>query len=298
MTVDVQQGKGDNLIMDYQDQSTLVAASKQSNSVQNNEFLHTELLATLSHELRSPLAAIKGYVTTLLRLGKQLSDQERTEFLLAIDQGSNRLAYSIDQLLELAQLEAGMVTLQPAALNLMQLLQAAIACSTVQQPIEQAKQPEHPRIIRLRQENCLGGSYDEDIIIQADRQYLLTAFAHLLDNACNHSPDDSPIDVIVSPICTEEDRKHLPLDHSFAKEHDAVVIRVRDYGVGIPGDQLERIFQRFQHTDMQLTRKVNGLGLGLTISRHIIALHQGSIWAESEPGIGTTIHVLLSAAGI
>ena len=279
--------------MAYQEQSTLVAASKPNDSAENNEVLRTELLATLSHELRSPLAAIKGYVTTLLRFGERISDQERTEFLLAIEEGSDRLAYSIDQMLELAQLEAGMVTLKPASLSLIQLLQAVITSATTRSPIGQTRQPESPRVIRLRQEDCQGKAYDDDIAIKADRQQLLTAFSYILDNACNYSPDDTPIDVIVSPICTGEDRKHLPSDQSFAKAHDMVVIRVRDYGAGIPGDQLERIFQRFQHADMQLTREVYGLGLGLAISRHIIALHHGNIWAESEPDMGTTINILL-----
>jgi signal transduction histidine kinase len=72
-----------------------------------------------------------------------------------------------------------------------------------------------------------------------------------------------------------------------------VEIWVRDHGIGIPAKQLERIFERFHRVDTRLTREVNGLGLGLAICKRIVELHNGTIWAESTPGEGSTFHILL-----
>ncbi|GLV54999.1 hypothetical protein KDH_18460 [Dictyobacter sp. S3.2.2.5] len=245
------------------------------------QFLQAEVLATLSHELRGPLAVIKGYVTTLLRYDHMIDQAERADFLKAIDEGSDRLAASIDQLMELAQMESGAIALHPTTISLPHLLRTVITKFERTVPGRQ---------FHFSQISCDFSPFEHDILLQADQSRLLIAFENILDNALKYS--DSAIEITLSPVCTDEEKEHL----TAYKDVDAsqmVAVTIRDYGTGIPADKLEQIFGRFQRVDLGLTRQVNGLGLGLTISKHLIELHQGSIWAESTVGGGTTMHILL-----
>lgn len=246
-------------------------------------FLQAELLATLSHELRGPLAIIKGYVTTLLRYDQVIGQAERTDFLKAIDEGSNRLAASIDQLMELAQVESGTLILHPVMVSLPHLLRTVIT------KFEYSTSRHH---IHFSQISCSGKPLTHDILLQADQPRLLKAFENILDNALKYSDDDSSIDIMLSPVCTDEEREHLTILEGVDADQ-MVVVTVRDNGTGIPTDKLEQIFGRFQRVNLDLTREINGLGLGLTISKHLIELHHGCIWAESQVGVGTTMHILL-----
>lgn len=247
------------------------------------QFLNAELLATLSHELRGPLAIIKGYVTTLLHYDHTIDQDERTDFLKAIDEGSNRLAASIDQLMELAQMESGAIVLNTTTVSLPHLLRTAITKVEHNTPNRQ---------FRLMHSSCAGIPLTHDILLQADQHRLLTAFENILDNALKYSDTNSAIDITLSPVCTNEEKEHLTTYRNIDASK-MIAVTIRDYGTGIPTDKLEQIFGRFQRVDLGLTREINGLGLGLTISRHLIELHHGSIWAESKVGVGTTMHILL-----
>jgi len=246
-------------------------------------FLQAELLATLSHELRGPLAIIKGYVTTLLRYDQIIDQAERMDFLKAIDEGSNRLTSSIDQLMDLAQMESGTMVLHKTTVSLPHLLRTVIAKFEHSTPERQ---------FHFSQISCDGTPLAHDILLQADQPRLLSALENILDNALKYSDLDSSIDITLSPVCTDRDREHLAIVEG-VDANQMIVVTVRDYGTGIPTDKLEQIFSRFQRVDLSLTREINGLGLGLTISKHLIELHHGCIWAESKVGEGTTMHILL-----
>lgn len=272
---------------DQQNQSIFVAPNAHTININTSDFLSAELLATLSHELRSPLASIRDYTTTLLRFSEKMSPEECLEFLQAINEGSDRLARSIDRMIELAQIESGVFTLQPTWNNVIQLIQNVIAKITRLHPL----QP--PRTIRVRQETYQGMPLEQDLIIWSDRHGLSTVIENLLviDDISHHSPDNQPIDIIVTPICTEEDRRHLPEGVRSAANLDMTLIRVQDHGLGIPQDQLKQIFCRLQRRDV--FTHGTGLGLGLTLCYHIIALHHGNIWTESETGGGSIFYILL-----
>ncbi|GCF09571.1 sensor histidine kinase [Dictyobacter arantiisoli] len=252
-------------------------------------FLPTELLATLSHELRSPLAIIKGYVTSLLLYDQMITPEERLDFLHSINEGSDRLAQTIDRILELTQLENGSVIIRPALVDLFQLLR------TVTEEVEQEQailQREHA--VNLRQIQADGTTTAEDYLVLAEQPRLHTAFKNLLDNAFKYSPTGSPIDITIMPVQREQVSKHLkPSLNGRADTSELLSVTIRDYGNGIPPDQLERIFERLHRIEMNLIHEIHGLGLGLTISKHIIELHHGTIWAESTLGSGSTFSVIL-----
>lgn len=275
------------------------------------EFLKAELLSTVSHELRSPLASIKGYATTLLQHEHRISREERHEFLLAINEASDRLAVVIDHLLEMSQLDTGSIKIEPGSVNLVHLVREAI--TTAEQRFVASPLSGNPAHVQkrftfiLRLEDAHGRPGGKEPIIQADRHRLRKVLDNLLENAVLYSPEGGTVEVKIRPIGAQSqtDRFHSSADHdesnatkrgfvSPAPESQQMIeICVQDNGISIPREQLEYVFESFHRLDTRLTREVNGLGLGLAICKRIVELHAGAIWAESTVGKGSTFHVWL-----
>ena len=266
--------------------------------------LVAELLATMSHELRTPLATIKAYVATLLHPRRSITRAERRAFLLAIEQASDHLEVIIDHLLEMASFETGTLTLEPSTVNLAQLIREAI--STVERRAD-AEQMVATRRIRLHLKDQ-GSAPVDGIFIEADHERLRKVLGQLLENAIAYSPEGGTVDVIlrvVSPTARAERSDMLPQAGAglgsqtmptlseLPDKQDWVEISVRDEGIGIAAEHLERIFDPFYRVDTRLARDVNGLGIGLTMCKRNVELHGGAIWVESTVGTGSTFHVLL-----
>jgi signal transduction histidine kinase len=275
------------------------------------ELFKAELLATVSHELRSPLASIKGYAATLLRHERRIAREERHEFLLAINEASDRLEVVVNRLLEVSQLETGTITIERVPVNLEFLAREAIL--VVQERLLEKQNgqgfssktddgADFTFVVRL--ENEQGERTSAEPIILADRMRLREVLDNLLENAVNYSPEGGTIEVILRPVFAfvhgePDDDGHERVGNGERAglqpltQQPMMEIVIRDRGVGIPAGQLRAIFDRFHRVDTRLTREVNGLGLGLAICKHIIELHNGMIWAESEFGNGSTFHVWL-----
>ncbi len=278
------------------------------NVERNNELLKAELLATVSHELRSPLASIKGYTTTLLRHDQRISPEERHEFLVAISSANTRLETIVNRLLEVSELETNTVPFEPAPVNLIHLVQEALTSARrfagdETTPREAMERPSLTYTSRIEQE--YDATLADGLIIQGDRRLLRKLLDHLLENAMQYSPPNGKIEVGLRALGHQEALVALqqqwqevepPVMVGPATNHRAVPlieIWVKDTGSGITPEDLQHIFGRFYRVDMSLTRDVNGLGLGLTICKSIVELHRGTIWVESEVGRGSTFHVLL-----
>ena len=291
--------------MDRQDEQV-------NRSLQEMELLKAELLATVSHELRSPLASIKGYAATLLRHEGRISREERHEFLVAIAAASDRLEHIIDRLLELSQLETGTVSIERSPVDVVRLAHEAITVAEQQA----STQLRGHFTFHLRLKDAAGVPTQEKPLIMADPRRLREVLDHLLENAINYSPEGGVIDVVVQPVqallpagkaskrerkaevLSQSDDAHIPdVQPEGQQLRQLVEICVCDYGLGIPVEHLDRIFDRFHRVDTQLTREVNGLGLGLTICKHIVELHDGVIWAESCTAGGSAFHVRLPVDG-
>lgn len=261
------------------------------------DLLDAELLSTVSHELRSPLASIKGYTSTLLRHEQRISRKDRHEFLVAINQASDRLEGVINRLLELSELETGKVRLVLAPVHLPYLVQEAIIAR--EQYIQNKPLDGNTPRFLLRLEGNWQGAHGEDQVVTIDRQRMREVLDQLLENATFYSSADEGIEVIIRPVTSARAAKMALLllanihQLSGLSPRQMVEILVRDHGIGIPQEHLGRIFHRFHRVDTSLTREVNGLGLGLAICKHIVELHHGFIWAESELGQGSTFHILL-----
>ena len=227
-----------------------------------------EVLATVSHELRSPLTAIQGYTFTLLRHIEDISREEQREFLLAIDDASKHLGSLIARILELSQLEAGTITLDCSHVNVVALLNEVITRHTAHPGF-------HPFILTKETEH----SQADTLLVDADYHRLLEVIDLLIENAESYSTSGESIELGAHRIILHE--------------QPVIELWVHDHGSGIPVEQFDNIFHQFHRLDSSLTREINGLGLGLTICKHIVEMHEGTIHVESETGKGSTFCVRL-----
>ncbi len=220
-----------------------------------------DFVANVSHELKTPITSIKGFVETLLE-GALHDPQHAAEFLKIIGRQVDRLHQIIEDLLSLSRLEQeteqGKIMLHGRRLR--PLLQAA-----VQTCAARAKEKE----IRLEI------SCPEDLRARMNGPLLEQALVNLVDNAVKYSGANSRVEVTA------------------ARENGWVAVRVRDQGVGIAKEHLPRLFERFYRVDPGRSRKVGGTGLGLAIVKHIAQAHGGRVSVESTPGQGSTFTLFL-----
>jgi signal transduction histidine kinase len=213
--------------------------------------LKTELLDTVSHELKTPLAAIKGYATTLVQ-HRRMKPELRQEFLGIIDSESDRLGGLIGNLLDMSRLEAGVLKVDPAPVQLGRVVENAV------------KQAQH-----LTDLHHVSLDWRSDPYVMADVSRIIQVLTNLLNNAIKYSPDGGDIRVA-------------------GRAHGKMLeISVADCGVGIAPRDLDKIFDRFHRVDGDLARRVSGTGLGLPICRGLVEAHGGRIWVESEPDTGS-----------
>jgi len=214
----------------------------------------------------------------------------------------------------MSQFETGTINIERSPVNVVRLAHEAIIAA------EQLTLTQFPGrfTFHLRLKDAAGILTQEEPLIMADPRRLREVLDNLLENAINYSPEGGVIDVVVQPVqallpagkSSNRERKAEALPESDdasiertdvqpagQKRRQMVEICVCDHGLGIPDEHLDRIFDRFHRVDTRLTREVNGLGLGLTICKHIVELHDGLIWAASCPSGGSAFHVRLPVDG-
>ncbi|MCZ7382335.1 MAG: PAS domain S-box protein [Candidatus Methanoperedens sp.] len=221
--------------------------------------IKTEFISNITHELMTPLTSIKGFVELLDdgAIGSINEDQKKS--LVIIHRNSERLIHLIKELLDISHLEKNTLGMQFGLVSINDILSK---CILDLQPLAKEKQ------ISLFQDALPLPR------IRGDEERLTQVIINLLANAIKFTPNDGKITVISRDL-TEQ-----------------VKISIRDTGIGIPGDQLSRIFERFYQIDGSAKRKYGGTGIGLSICKNVIEKHYGSIWAESD-GNGSTFHILL-----
>ncbi|MCI0519798.1 MAG: GAF domain-containing sensor histidine kinase [Chloroflexi bacterium] len=219
--------------------------------------LQEDFIATVSHELLTPLGFIKGYATTLLRDDTHWDDDTRREFLAIIDEEADRLRELIDTLMDSSRLQAGTLRMkfQPVRLDTF-LRDIAL----------RAKSRKGDQEIRVQADS-------PGLVVPADPARLAQVFDNLLSNAAKYAPEAS----ITLMLSQEEGMAH---------------IRVQDDGPGIAPEHLAQLFKRFYRAPSNNTT-VRGTGLGLFICRQIVRAHDGKITVESQLGEGTSFHIHL-----
>lgn len=224
------------------------------------ETVRRDFVANVSHELKTPITSIKGFVETLL--DGALDDRPRAErYLGIIGRHANRLEQIIEDLLSLARLEQQeKQTLETQAVSVFALCEEARqSCELSAQEKEIRIQIEGPRELQWK----------------ANVSLMTQAILNLLDNAIKYSSPKTSIRLCIEPI------------------EGYVLLKVIDQGRGIPPRDLQRIFERFYRVNKERSREVGGTGLGLSIVKHVVTLHGGTVQVESQENEGSTFTIQL-----
>ena len=232
-----------------------ITAAKELEQLKNN------FMSTISHELKTPLHSIKGFVNIILseKSTGPLNDIQR-DFLKTVHGQTTRLERMILDLLEFSRLQSGQIKLHPEHLDLKQ-----VSSMMTEQLTPVADEADVTLL-------CL---VEEELSVEGDRFRIEQVFHNLMANAIKFTPAGGQVSI--------EGR----MNGNYAQ------IVVRDTGIGIPLAEQERIFERFYQVDASQTRKYGGTGLGLAICKHIVERHGGRIWVESNADGGSAFHFTL-----
>lgn len=224
-----------------------------------------EFIGNLSHELKTPIFNIQGYITTLLDGG--LEDKEvNRRFLEKSEKSINRMIALVDDLEYISKLESGQLKLKPEKFDLLQLSREVFDF------LEMKAEKQNTKLI-------LSSSSLRNVFVKADKKRIRQVLINLVDNGIKYT-----------------DKTNSRVSVSFYDFHDKFLVEVKDNGIGIPEDCRIRVFERFFRTDSGRSRDTGGSGLGLAIVKHIIEAHKQTISVRSNQGEGTTFSFTLNKA--
>jgi two-component system, OmpR family, phosphate regulon sensor histidine kinase PhoR len=225
------------------------------------ENMRKDFAANVSHEIKTPLTAIKGFVETL-RTSEGVDPKETRRFLSIIEKHVNRLTAIIEDLMKLSKIERQDETSEIR-------LEEGSVKSVILPAIQACREKTAAKNITIDL-IC-----PENISVRLDSRLMIQALVNLLDNAINYSREKS--DIIISVTLKDQELR----------------ISVQDNGIGIPKEHLSRLFERFYRVDKARSRDLGGTGLGLAIVKHIAHAHGGRVSVESTPGKGSTFSLHL-----
>jgi PAS domain S-box-containing protein len=228
-----------------------------------------EFLAIMSHELRTPLTSILGYTDMLMRgLSGPLAPMTN-KYVGNVRAAGDRLLELVNGLLDYTRLEAGVERLDVKPVDLVKL---------ADQVVQNCQSMARSKGVELRMATSSGIQARVDV----DEQRVVHVLRSLVNNAVKFTPTGGSVNVVVD---IDEERAN------------AVRVSVHDSGIGLREDQIGRVWDRFYQGDLSLTRPYGGMGLGLSIARHLVTLHGGTVGAESRgPGRGSTFWFSLPLA--
>jgi two-component system phosphate regulon sensor histidine kinase PhoR len=260
----VSKGKDDNSpineSLDDVNKQVIEWGDEQQKEIDNLKELaayRREFLGNVSHELKTPIFNIQGYVLTLLDGG--LSDPKiNKKYLIRTEKSINRMIAIVEDLEDISQLESGELKLDLSSFNIVELAREIIDFME----------------IKAKKKNIIiefDKSYDRPIMVTADKKRIRQVLINLIDNAIKYCKEDSCFTRI-----------------SFFDVDKNVLMEISDNGLGIDQENIPRIFERFYRTDKGRSREQGGTGLGLAIVKHIIEAHGQAINVRSTLGVGTT----------
>ncbi len=223
--------------------------------------LKAEFIASVSHDLKSPLTSIVGYADLLIDLAKDNNNESQQQFSRTIKDEGMRLAQMIDDILHVAKLESNSLQLKPEQVSLREIIEDVLNIVTG-----------HEKKFRIEVH------FDDTIPpLWLDRNQTKRVFFNLISNAMKYSPQGGTIRVTA---------------RAFA---DTIQVDVTDEGIGMSQETLSHLFEKFFREKSEATKGIKGTGLGLTIAKKIIEAHGGTISVKSEEGKGSTFTAILPA---
>jgi two-component system phosphate regulon sensor histidine kinase PhoR len=224
------------------------------------EKIRQDFVANVSHELRTPLTTIKGYAETLL--DGALQEEVAFQFVQVIKRHADRLSKIVEDLLILSKIESKEFQLKIEKIAISELIDDVFGF---------VKESAYKKKIILSKEEIHPFLY-----VDADQNYLEQVLINLLDNAIKYGREGGNITL-----------------SAIQKNQSEIEIAIRDNGIGIPKEDLPRIFERFYRVDKGRSKELGGTGLGLSIVKHLIQAHGGRVWAESQLDEGSTFYLTL-----
>ncbi|WP_391571722.1 two-component system histidine kinase PnpS [Cohnella sp.] len=247
------------MTMGGDDEQGLLLVLQDVTAIRRLERMRSEFVANVSHELKTPVAAVKGFAETLLA-GAMNDEETARSFLTIIQDESDRLNRLIGDILELSKIESRRSPLQFSPIDLPAFLGRM---AELLSPEAGKKSIE------------LNVQAEEGLFLEADEDRLGQILMNLLQNGINYTPEGGKVKVTAEVV------------ESGDGEEELVRITVADTGIGIPKKDVPRIFERFYRVDKARSRSSGGTGLGLSIVKHLTELHRGTIRVESEIGAGS-----------
>ncbi|MBB6108186.1 sensor histidine kinase [Mucilaginibacter lappiensis] len=232
--------------------------------LRKQEKFRRDFLSNISHEFKTPLFAIQGYIEALQDDDFDDRDMAR-QFLEKASKNVDRLSYLIKDLDEISKLESGEIPINYSKFKINDLIKEVF------ESLEIKGKQYHIKLIFKQK-------YDEGILVYADREKIRQVLVNLIDNSFKYGKEEGSTSVSLFVL------------------HDQVLVEVTDDGIGIEEKFLPRLFERFYRTDSSRSRQIGGSGLGLAIVKHIIEAHQQTINVRSTEGLGSTFGFTLQIA--
>ena len=227
------------------------------------ERVRRDFVANVSHELKTPLTSIKGYVETLLS-GAMADPETNARFLQKIDRNVDRLVALVQDILSLARIESQEEGVRTVPVEWGPVIRSVLA---------------HHEDDFVRKNLALDfQDPGRPVVVMGDKEAMVQVIENLVNNAIKYTPQGGRIGV------------RLAVEDSLGK------VEVSDTGIGIPRKHLDRIFERFYRVDKARSRELGGTGLGLSIVRHLVAGMNGRVGVESQVGVGSRFSVSLNLA--
>jgi two-component system, OmpR family, phosphate regulon sensor histidine kinase PhoR len=229
------------------------------------EHYRKEFMGNVSHELKTPLFTVQGYILTLLD-GAMKDKAVRKKYLQRANKGVERLIYIVKDLDLITKLEVGDLILNQEEFNIVE---------TVQNAFDLLEMKASRKNITLEFDKV----YEQSILVKADRERIQQILTNLIDNSIKYGKVDGTTEIGIEDLVQNK-----------------VIIRVTDNGEGIEEDKISRLFERFFRVDKSGSREEGGSGLGLAIVKHLVEAHNEKIYVESQFGVGSEFSFTLERA--
>ncbi len=244
---------------------------KNHEKLLENEEARKKMMSNVSHDLRTPITAIRGYVELMLNAKEPLSRDQEVQYLNNMHTRSVQMEQLISDLVQLTRMESENDTIEKMPISIKEM-------------VGELYQLYHAECEGTEKIVTFSAPSDDDLYIDGDPKKLIRVFENIIVNAMKYTKEDGRIDI----ICHRYDDPAM-------LDGNAVEVLVKDNGVGIPANEVPYVFDRFYRAENSGINKT-GSGLGLSIVKSVMNKHGGKIWAESEEGKGSEFHIVFRAS--